>query len=133
MSECVAQLCSHTAVSVAKDRTAELRKWSLRKKELDENFNGPEHCKKVLAGKPIRLFGEMMQAAGHNDVNLVSDIQNGFDLLGEIPPLLFSLRKPQWHRSALMTFASPPQRTNVRFGKPQRAVVTWMWRLKYTD
>ena len=62
-----------------------MRKWTLRKKELDENFESPEHCKRVLAGKLIRLFGEMMQAAGHNDVDLVGDIQNGFDLLGEIP------------------------------------------------
>ena len=62
-----------------------MRKWTPRKKELDENFESPEHCKRVLAGKLIRLFGEIMQAAGHNDVDLVGDIQNGFDLLGEIP------------------------------------------------
>ncbi|CAE7823076.1 unnamed protein product [Symbiodinium sp. CCMP2592] len=85
MSACIDRLCEHSSVSVARDRTAELRKWVLRKKELDESFVGPEHCKKVLAGKPMKLFGEMVEAAGHADVNLVRDIQHGFDLLGEIP------------------------------------------------
>ncbi|CAE7228052.1 unnamed protein product [Symbiodinium sp. CCMP2592] len=85
MSACIDRLCEHSSVSVARDRTAELRKWVLRKKELDESFDGPEHCKKVLAGKPMKLFGEMVEAAGHADVNLVRDIQHGFDLLGEIP------------------------------------------------
>ncbi|CAE7276538.1 unnamed protein product [Symbiodinium sp. CCMP2592] len=85
MSACIERLCEHSSVDVARERTAELRKWMLRKKELDESFDGPEHCKKILAGKPMKLFGEMVKAAGHADVNLVRDIQNGFDLLGEIP------------------------------------------------
>ncbi|CAE7226760.1 unnamed protein product [Symbiodinium sp. CCMP2592] len=85
MSACIDHLCEHSSVSVARERTAELRKWMLRKKELDESFDGPEHCKKILAGKPLKLFGEMVKAAGHADANLVRDIQNGFDLLGEIP------------------------------------------------
>ncbi|CAE7624913.1 unnamed protein product [Symbiodinium sp. CCMP2592] len=85
MSACIDHLCEHSSVIVARERTAELRKWMLRKKELDESFDGPEHCKKILAGKPLKLFGEMVKAAGHADANLVRDIQNGFDLLGEIP------------------------------------------------
>ncbi|CAE7403450.1 pol [Symbiodinium sp. CCMP2592] len=82
---CIDRLCEHSSVSVARERTAELRKWMLRKKDLDESFDGPAHCKQILAGKPMKLFGEMVEAAGHADVNLVRDIHNGFDLLGEIP------------------------------------------------
>ncbi|CAE7799792.1 unnamed protein product [Symbiodinium sp. CCMP2592] len=85
MSACIDRLCEHSSVSVARERTAELRKWMLRKKDLDESFDGPAHCKQILAGKPMKLFGEMVEAAGHADVNLVRDIHNGFDLLGEIP------------------------------------------------
>ncbi|CAE7487214.1 unnamed protein product [Symbiodinium sp. CCMP2592] len=69
MSACIERLCEHSSVDVARERTAELRKWMLRKKELDESFDGPEHCKKILAGKPMKLFGEMVKAAGHADVN----------------------------------------------------------------
>ena len=86
MVKCIEHLCSNDAVAVARARTAELRKWTLRKKELDETFDGPDHCKKVLKSKPTSLFHEMMLAAGHGDTTLVEDIRQGFDLLGPIKP-----------------------------------------------
>ena len=86
MVKCIEHLCSNDAVAVARARTAELRKWTLRKKELDETFDGPDHCKKVLKSKPTSLFQEMLLAAEHGDTTLVEDIRQGFDLLGPIRP-----------------------------------------------
>ena len=45
----------------------------------------PQHCRQVLNNKKLQLFKEMLEASGHKDLTLVSDISEGFRLSGPIP------------------------------------------------
>ena len=71
-------------------RTEALRQWLGRAAELDEQERVyketlPKHCAKTLSKKRLLLFGEMIEAAGHNDPSLVADMSKGFALGGPIP------------------------------------------------
>ena len=79
-------------VSVARSRTSALRKWTLRAKTIAEeggDVDGaeafPEHCRKVLLGKSMRLFGEMLEQSGYEDKHLVKHMKEGFHLMGPLP------------------------------------------------
>ena len=79
-------------VSIAQARTAALRQWSLRAKaivdeggDVEDGDVFPEHCRKVLAGKSMRLFGEMLQHANYADRHLVKHMKEGFHLMGPLP------------------------------------------------
>ena len=43
------------------------------------------HRSRILSSKRLILFKRMLCQAGHDDVGLVDDIKNGFDLVGDIP------------------------------------------------
>ena len=79
-------------VSIAQTRTAALRQWTLRAKAIADEGDVvgdgdvfPEHCKKVLAGKSMRLFGEMLDHSGYADKHLVKHMKEGFRLMGPLP------------------------------------------------
>ena len=68
-------------------RCRELLKWTLKAKELTASENelkdkSPLHIKQLLAGKRLRLFGEMLSSIHYPDKNLISDIARGFPLTG---------------------------------------------------
>ena len=74
---------------VAKDRTAEMRKWVLRASELKSKekelkLSLDAHVKDILKIKRMMLFEEMLNEAGNLDIRLVKDICKGFDLMGPI-------------------------------------------------
>ena len=88
LKECIDYCMSKTPVEVAQERTANLRKWLLRAKELKAEADEPlisQHCSDILANKSMRLLGEMIDVSGYGDSQLPKDIGRGFDLLGPIP------------------------------------------------
>ena len=66
LTQCV-QRCATTAYAdLGKERTAALRKWTLRAQELREQVDPSPpsgHCAKILRGKDLRLFQEMLVQA----------------------------------------------------------------------
>ena len=79
-------------VSIAQARTAALRRWTLRAKSIADEGGDvkdgdvfPEHCRKVLAGKSMRLFGEMLDHAEYADKHLTKRMKEGFHLMGPLP------------------------------------------------
>ena len=99
LQACVVPLCVKEAIdkearcsahSLAQDRTAVLRRWTLRAQELWDSErqlheNMPAHISVVLQGKRLLLLKEMLQDAGYCDVGIVDQIASGFDLMGHIP------------------------------------------------
>lgn len=76
--------------ALACERTAAMRKWTLRFEELrskgeDGLKDSPSHAKEILRHKNLCLFGELIEASGSPDTNLAKDIATGFDLMGPIP------------------------------------------------
>ena len=72
---------------LAKLRVAAIAHWTSRAKALqpkEEQLHSslPEHLKPILKGKRLLLFREMMDAAGCEDPELVSEICQGFSLVG---------------------------------------------------
>ena len=73
---------------LGKERTATLRKWTLRAQELRAQVDpnpAVGHCARILEGKDIRLFQEMLDSSGHADTMLPSSIRKGFELMGPLP------------------------------------------------
>ena len=71
-------------------RTAELRKWFLRAKELRDKEaelreGMADHLKVVLKSKRLLLMGEMLMASGYKDTSLHDEISKGFSISGPIP------------------------------------------------
>ena len=71
-------------------RTAELRKWFARAKELREeeevlHESLADHLKVVLKPKKLLLMGEMLAASGYKDTSLREEIAKGFSISGPIP------------------------------------------------
>ena len=90
LKEMFANGLHHTTQSRAQDRSEQMRKWVTRAKELtdgceDGKLNSPEHARKIIAKKNLRLLQEMVKESGSPDVNIASDIAKGFNLMGEIP------------------------------------------------
>ena len=80
MSEC--DLCMQ--------RTAELRRWfararELREKEVSLRESLADHLKVVLKSKKLLLMGEMLAASGYKDTGLHEEIAKGFSISGPIP------------------------------------------------
>ena len=88
LTQCV-QRCATTAYAdLGKERTAALRKWTLRAQELREQVDPSPpsgHCAKILRGKDLRLFQEMLDSSGHADSKLPSCVRDGFELMGPLP------------------------------------------------
>ena len=75
------------AVSLVRDRLANLRRWTKRAAELKQEESElhsklDPHCKAVLRGKRLLLFGEMLKDIKYPDSHLISDICQGFRITG---------------------------------------------------
>ena len=71
-------------------RTAELRRWFARAKELREEEEKvregmADHLRVVLKSKRLLLMGEMLTASGYKDTGLHDEISKGFSISGPIP------------------------------------------------
>ena len=89
LKEAIKTMVEGGPTSSAVERTAALRKWMLRARELTcdkaGDFHLPLHCQEILKGKSMRLFDEMLQASDYPDRDLARQVCKGFDLLGPIP------------------------------------------------
>ena len=79
-----------SAYVIHKHRTEFVRKWSNRAMELkgeDARLlrQAPEHLQRILAGKRLALWQEMLTYYEYPDKDLISDIVNGFPLTGWLP------------------------------------------------
>ena len=86
----IQKLCSRGYAGMAQDRTAAMRKWIMRSQELrasgeDGKEKSPEHVKKILGRKNLKLLAEMLAESSSEDQQLPVHIAKGFDLMGEIP------------------------------------------------
>eukprot|EP00435_Cladocopium_sp_Y103_P032952 s285_g8.t1 len=90
LSDLFAKMTKESLHSLAMERTAAMRKWTSRLQELKEmNVTGlersPDHAKRILKNKNLRLFAELVEASGSPDKTIADDIAKGFDLMGTIP------------------------------------------------
>jgi hypothetical protein len=84
------KMSTASAHSLAQDRTAAMRKWTLRLAELkslgcDGLEGASDHAKLILKDKNMKLFAEMVEASGSPDVKIAEDVAKGFDLMGPMP------------------------------------------------
>ena len=88
LATCVKNCATMSYEDIGRERTAALRKWTLRAQELraQVDTNPPVgHCAKILEGKDLRLFQEMLDSSGHADTMLPACIREGFELMGPLP------------------------------------------------
>lgn len=90
MKEAVTFLAEHSVEEVAQHRSEALRKMihqskMLTQKEKDLKQSMSLRRQKVLQGKRLLLFKELLLEANSEDVNLVDDVCHGFDLTGKLP------------------------------------------------
>ena len=81
---------STAEADVAKWRTEQLRRWTLRAQELQDEEAALKdslapHLKKILSPKRLCLMREMIQETGYGDVGLFDDLCKGFEVTGKIP------------------------------------------------
>ena len=85
---CVKKCATMSYEDLSKECTATLRKWTLCAQELRAQVDPDPpvgHCAKILEGKDLRLFREMLDSSGHADTMLPSCIRKGFELMGPLP------------------------------------------------
>ena len=90
LKEVVTENISGDEVALAKKRLKFVAKWSARAKELEADEEKlheslPEHIRKILKGKRLLLWQEMIEEYDLPDKNLVEDMKSGFPLSGWLP------------------------------------------------
>ena len=90
LTEVIRKNAAEGPSSLGQSRTATLRRWASRARELsreESDFKSglPSHCRKVLANKKLCLFKELLAECGHGDTTLVDEASQGFRLSGAIP------------------------------------------------
>ena len=90
LTEVIRKNAAEGPSSLGQSRTATLRHWASRARELsreESDFKSglPSHCRKVLANKKLCLFKELLAECGHGDTTLVDEASQGFRLSGAIP------------------------------------------------
>ena len=90
LTEVIRKNAAESPSSLGQSRTATLRHWASRARELsreESDFKSglPSHCRKVLANKKLCLFKELLSECGHGDTTLVDEASQGFRLSGAIP------------------------------------------------
>ena len=90
LKELFHKMANCTTHCMARDRTAAMRKWSMRIAELKASKcsgieGSPPHAKEILKNKNMKLFAEMVEASGSPDKTIAEDIAKGFDLMGPMP------------------------------------------------
>ena len=90
LQEVIRKNASDSPASHGQFRTAALRHWASRARELhqeetDYKSGLPPHCQQVLLRKKLCLFKELLSECGHGDTTLVDEASQGFRLSGAIP------------------------------------------------
>eukprot|EP00435_Cladocopium_sp_Y103_P060244 s575_g22.t1 len=90
MRDVISHCVNTSQQDLARERTAELRRWTLLAEELKETDNMlleslSSRRREILRGKRLCLLEQLLNDAGHQDTNLVKDIAEGFDLTGPLP------------------------------------------------
>eukprot|EP00435_Cladocopium_sp_Y103_P054436 s1937_g17.t1 len=90
MRDVISHCVSTSQQDLARERTAELRRWTLLAEEVKETDNMlleslSSRRRDILRGKRLCLLERLLGDAGHQDTNLVKDIAAGFDLTGPLP------------------------------------------------
>ena len=72
---------------LAKKRLTFFKRWQRRAKEIDSEGDAfikqaPQHAQRILQGKRLQLWDEILKDLGYRDTSLVSDVANGFELTG---------------------------------------------------
>lgn len=72
---------------LAKKRLTFFKRWQERAKVIDSEGDSfikqaPEHAQRILLGKRLQLWDEILKDLGYMDSHLVSDVANGFELTG---------------------------------------------------
>eukprot|EP00438_Fugacium_kawagutii_P023335 Skav221486 [mRNA] locus=scaffold1514:194152:200600:- [translate_table: standard] len=86
----VDETLSQSHESIARKRTAELRRWAtlivdLKGREGELRSSMSQRRSTVLKDKKLALFEKLIVESGHQDVGLIHDLTRGFDLTGELP------------------------------------------------
>eukprot|EP00438_Fugacium_kawagutii_P021719 Skav221916 [mRNA] locus=scaffold3084:135765:137671:- [translate_table: standard] len=81
---------SQSHESIAKERTAELRRWAtlvndLKSRECQRRFTMSDRRNEVLKDKKLALFEQLVSESNHLDKNRIEDFTSGFDLTGALP------------------------------------------------
>ena len=89
LSTSLEKMSKQSLHELAMERTAAMRKWTLRYEELKGQGvaglqSSPQHAKQILKNKNLCLFAELVEESGSPDITLASDIARGFDLMGPI-------------------------------------------------
>ena len=71
------------------ERTEEIKRWvnlaaGNADKESELKATLSPRIAEILKGKKLWLLDSLIRASGHEDLNLVEDIQKGFDLTGSL-------------------------------------------------
>ena len=90
LQEVIQKHASESPASLGQFRTAALRHWASRARELSQEETDyksglPPHCQQVLSSKKLCLFKELLSECGHGDTTLVDEASQGFRLSGAIP------------------------------------------------
>jgi hypothetical protein len=77
-------------LQITKQRLLAIRQLQQRAKDLEAEetkFHSslPKHLQKVLRGKRLLLFKQLLEEAGYPDTSLADDIAKGFDVVGDTP------------------------------------------------
>ena len=90
LADVIARKSTKSAIPLGSEKTAGVRKWVARARECaqeEAEFKAklPEHCQRVLGGKGLLVFRDMLIASGHGDEGLMEELAQGFRLSGPIP------------------------------------------------
>ena len=96
--------------NLAKKRIQFFKRWQERAKCIDRQGDAfirqaPAHAQKILMGKRLQLWDEILRDLGYVDNNLITDIANGFDLTGWLRKsgvFTVGVRRPSFSRETLL-------------------------------
>ena len=116
------------AYLLAKKRISFFQKWNARAKELavEESMllhKAPEHVSKIMQGKRMVLWAEILQSLGYPDTELIKEMAEGFRLTGWLtksgmfPP---GAKRPSFGKEAMLKLAKGLNRATLQsLGKRQ--------------
>ena len=98
------------------------KRWQVRAKDIDKQgdaFIGqaPEHAQRILCGKRLQLWDEILKDLGYVDSNLITDIAYGFDLTGWLRKsgvFAVGVRRPAFSRDTLLKLAKGLNQATLR-------------------
>ncbi len=108
--------------NLASKRVKFLRRWQERAKQIDaagDSFigRGPEHAQKILVGKRLQLWHEILCDLDYNDKELIDDISSGFKLTGWMRcsgNFAKGVKRPAFSRETLLKLANGLNRATLK-------------------